>query len=134
MSSVLSVQVWRFAVVGALGFVADALVLTWLVRDAGYGLYEARVLSFAIAVTVTWGLNRHFTFRQQASRGRTREYGRYFMVQGTGALMNLGVYAAMLIAWPALAAWPVLPLAVGSGAAMVFNFVGARHFAYRPNA
>ncbi|NBC48970.1 MAG: GtrA family protein [Gammaproteobacteria bacterium] len=134
MSSVLSVQVWRFAVVGALGFGVDALVLTGLVRAGGYGLYEARLLSFAVAVTVTWVLNRRFTFRQRASRDRSSEYGRYFIVQGTGALINLGVYAAVLMAWPVLAAWPVLPLAVGSGAAMVFNFVGSRYFAYCPNA
>ncbi|MFP4077218.1 MAG: GtrA family protein, partial [Halochromatium sp.] len=80
----------------------------------------------------TWGLNRRFTFAQRAARNRSREYGRYVAVQGLGALINLGVYAVVLMVWPVLEAWPVLPLAAGSGVAMVFNFVGARYFAYVP--
>jgi putative flippase GtrA len=134
MSHALAVQIGRFGAVGALGFAVDALALTGLVRVVGWGLYEARVLSFALAVTVTWGLNRHFTFAQRASRDRSREYGRYCLVQVGGALINLGVYAMVLVAWPGLAAWPVLPLAAGSAVAMLFNFVGARWFAYCPNA
>ncbi len=134
MTQSLARQIWRFGAVGALGFAVDALVLTWLVRVGGWDLYESRWLSFALAVTVTWGLNRRFTFGQRASRNRSREYGRYVAVQGLGALINLGVYAGVLMAWPALAAWPVLPLAAGSGVAMLFNFIGARSFAYVPSA
>ncbi|WP_201243799.1 GtrA family protein [Halochromatium salexigens] len=134
MTEALSRQIWRFGLVGSLGFAVDALVLTWLVRVGDWGVYESRWLSFALAVTVTWGLNRRFTFGQQASRNRSREYGRYAAVQGLGALINLGVYAAVLMIWPVLAAWPVLPLAAGSGVAMLFNFVGARYFAYVPSA
>lgn len=130
MTDALSRQVWRFGIVGVLGFAVDALVLTWLVWVVDWGVYASRWLSFALAVTVTWGLNRRFTFSKQVSRNRSREYGRYFAVQGLGALINLGVYAGVLTAWPMLAAWPVVPLAVGSGVAMLFNFVGARYFAY----
>lgn len=133
MTEVLSRQVWRFALVGALGFAVDALVLTWLVR-VGWGVYESRWLSFALAVTVTWGLNRRFTFAQRAARNRSREYGRYVAVQGLGALINLGVYAVVLMVWPAFAAWPALALAAGSAVSMVFNFIGARYFAYVPSA
>ncbi|MFP4247196.1 MAG: GtrA family protein [Halochromatium sp.] len=132
MTDTLFRQVWRFGAIGALGFAVDALVLTGLVRVGGWGVYESRWLSFALAVTVTWGLNRRFTFAQRAARNRSREYGRYVAVQGLGALINLGVYAVVLMVWPVLEAWPVLPLAAGSGVAMVFNFVGARYFAYVP--
>jgi len=36
----------------------------------------------------------------------------------------------MVAALPAVAAYPVVPLAVGSGVAMVFNFLAARRFAF----
>jgi putative flippase GtrA len=123
-------EAWRFGAIGGVGFLVDASVLTWLVSVNGWGLYESRALSFGLAVTATWYLNRRFTFASRAGTDRRREYGRYFAVQTLGALINLGVYVAIVAAVPAVAAYPVVPLAVGSGAAMVFNFLAARRFAF----
>jgi putative flippase GtrA len=123
-------EVWRFGVVGSVGFLIDAGVLTWLVNGSGWGLYESRLLSFALAVSGTWYLNRRFTFPGRASANRTGEYGRYFSVQIIGAFINLGVYVAIVATLPHLASFPVVPLAIGSGVAMIFNFVGSRHFAF----
>ena len=123
-------EAWRFGAIGIIGFAVDAGVLTWLVNLNGWGLYESRVVSFGLAVTVTWYLNRRFTFAARAGSDRGREYGRYFGVQTVGALINLGVYVAIVAAVSAVAAYPVVPLAVGSGVAMVFNFLAARHFAF----
>ena len=49
-----------FCVAGTLGFIADVAVL-WLVLDH-LGLYLGRVVSFMVAVTVTWVVNRHLAF------------------------------------------------------------------------
>jgi putative flippase GtrA len=126
---------WRgearyFGAIGGVGFLIEAAVLTWLVRVNGWGLYGSRVLSFGLAVTATWYLNRRFTFARRAGADRGREYVRYFLAQVIGALINLGVYGTIIAAVPVVAAYPVLPLAVGSGVAMVFNFLAARHFAF----
>jgi putative flippase GtrA len=123
-------EAWRFGVVGTVGFLVDAAVLSWLVQWQGWGPVEARGLSFPLAVTATWALNRRFTFTSRAGADRKREYGRYFVVQTIGALINLGVYLAVIAAVPPIAAWPVLPLAAGAGVAMVFNFVASRHLAF----
>lgn len=123
-------ELLRFGAVGLVGFAIDAAVLTWLVTVQDWGLVEARVLSFALAVTATWYLNRRLTFRHRASARRGREYGRYFAVQTVGAAINLGVYVLVVAVLPALAEAPALPLAVGSGTAMVFNFLASRHFAF----
>ncbi|MFE8034933.1 GtrA family protein [Thiohalocapsa marina] len=123
-------EVWRFAIVGSVGFAVEAVILTVLVRAGDWGLYEARLLSFSLAVSATWALNRRFTFTHRSSANRKREYARYFTVQSVGALLNLGVYSAFLLQWPSLGAWPVLPLAAGSLSAMVFNFLGVRFFAF----
>jgi putative flippase GtrA len=127
-------EVWRFGVVGAFGFLVDAAVLSWLVQGQGWGPVEGRGVSFALAVTTTWALNRRFTFAARAGADRSREYGRYLAVQTIGALINLGVYLAAIAAVPWVAAWPVLPLAAGAGVAMVFNFVGSRHLAFTGRA
>jgi putative flippase GtrA len=123
-------EIWRFGAIGVVGFLVDASVLVSLVSLVGWGLYGSRALSFGLAVTATWYLNRRFTFAQRAGADRGREYGRYFLAQLVGALINLGVYGAVIEAIPAVAAYPVLPLAAGSGVAMVFNFFAARHFAF----
>lgn len=123
-------EAWRFGLIGCVGFAVDAGVLTWLVRMHGWGLYEARALSFALAVTATWYLNRRYTFSRRPSPDRRREYGRYFMVQTLGAVINLAVYVAVVAALPEISAYPVLPLAAGSGVALLFNFFAARNFAF----
>jgi len=123
-------EAWRFGAIGIVGFLIDAGVLTWLVRGHHWGLYEARALSFGLAVSATWYLNRRFTFANRAGADRSREYARYFATQSVGALINLGTYIAIVAALPGVADWPVIPLAVGSGVAMLFNFLAARHFAF----
>jgi len=123
-------EAWRFAAIGIVGFLIDAGVLTWLVRMQQWGLYESRALSFALAVTATWYLNRRFTFSRRAGADRTREYGRYVAVQILGALINLGVYVVVVATVPAVGLYPVVPLAAGSAVAMIFNFVAARGFAF----
>ena len=127
-------EIWRFGAIGVVGFLVDASVLVYLVQMMGWGLYESRAISFGLAVTTTWYLNRRFTFAHRAGAKRGQEYGRYFLAQVVGALINLGVYVAIVEAIPAVAPYPVLPLAAGSGVAMVFNFLAARYFAFARTA
>jgi putative flippase GtrA len=134
-------ELLRFAVVGAIGFVVDAGILTWLVSLLAWNVYAARAVSFGVAVVVTWLVNRRWTFAHRgpgvpAPAGAGAEYARYLTVQVTGALANLGVFAAALAVWPRLIAYPVVPLAIGAVAGLVVNFVGARQwvFAHRPDA
>ena len=49
-----------FAVVGTIGFVVDLGVLYVVAPTLGW--YGGRVLSFLAAASVTWALNRRFTF------------------------------------------------------------------------
>jgi putative flippase GtrA len=118
----------RFGIVGAVGFAVDGGVLTLLVTLGGWGPITSRAISFPVAVVATWLLNRTFTFRSTARTGAAaaQEYLRYFGVQLTGALVNVLVYAALVLHWPALGEVPILPLAIASAVAMVVNFAGAR--------
>lgn len=121
-----------FVVVGAIGFIVDAAILSALVQAADWSHYSARAVSFAAAVTVTWYLNRRWVFAPTSNR--TREYGSYFGVQTIGAIINLGAYALAIAVVPALGRWPVLPLAIGSALAMLFNYSAARHWVFAPAA
>jgi putative flippase GtrA len=128
-------ELLRFAVVGAIGFVVDAGILTWLVSFIAWNVYAARAVSFGVAVLVTWLVNRSWTFAHRGSAvpapaGAGAEYARYLTVQVIGALANLGVFVAVLAVWPRLVAYPVVPLAIGAVAGLVVNFVGARHWVF----
>jgi putative flippase GtrA len=125
----------RFGAVGTAGFAVDAAVLSALTSLGGMDVYPARAVSFIVACSATWLLNRTFVFApvEGAERGgpREREYARYFSVQTAGALINLAVFAALIQALPGMRALPVLPLAAGSVVAMVFNYAGARYWVFR---
>lgn len=119
---------FRYALVGGSGFVIDASVLTFLVNGLGYGHYVSRAASFTLAVTFTWWINRRWVF--QAGAPTRREYSGYFFVQLVGAVINLGIYVLTIELIPALAAIPVLPLAVGASVALLVNFLLVRRFVF----
>ena len=117
-----------FAVVGVVGFAVDGGLLTYLVHYAGWNPFSSRGVSFSLAVTVTWLLNRTIVFRlpDHGSRRPGSEYGKYFLVQIGGAALNLAVYWGLLTEAPSLQAVPILALACGAVFGLVFNYVGAR--------
>ncbi len=120
----------EFVVVGGIGFVVDATILTTLIHGLDFGPYIARFFSFSGAVTVTWLLNRIWTFSRTMTAHRGSEYSRYIMVQTCGWLINFSVYAICIASSTTMQTYPVLALAVGSIVAATFNFLGARHFVF----
>jgi len=122
----------RFGMVGSVGFAVDAGWLTVLTRYGGMSPYSARVVSFLFAITVTWMLNRRFTF---ASHNRRRaEYTRHVCVQLIGGATNYAIFAALLWRFPDLERQPVIPLAFASGVAMFVNYFGSRVWTFAQRA
>lgn len=122
-----------FVVVGGIGFVVDATILAVLVHGYGWGDYTARLVSFAVAVTVTWYLNRKYVFAAGQTARKHSEYTRYLLVQGTGMLINFLVYSLCIASNDLMDRWPVLALAVGSAVALFFNYAGSRIFVFTGN-
>jgi len=124
-------QFTRFLAVGTLGFIVDAGTLLLLV-SAGGDPYVMRLVSFAVAVSVTWWCNRNWTFRSASRLAWQAEYLRYFGVQAAGAAVNYAFYAGVLTVIGLTALNLVLALAVGSFVALVVNFSGARALVFKP--
>ncbi|MEJ2138464.1 MAG: GtrA family protein [Gammaproteobacteria bacterium] len=123
-----------FAVVGAFGFVLDASILSRLIFEFNWDHYTARIASFGIALPFSWFLNRIWTFRNQASDNRSREYSVYVVIQTAGALLNFSIYGSLVFASAFAKQQPVLPLAIASICAMLFNFYAVRRFAFTGSA
>ena len=120
-----------FVLAATVGFVVDAGVVTALVRLLGWGPWEGRFVSFPLAVTSTWLLNRRYAFRGTGHSDRRVEFAAYWAIQLAGAAVNFGIYGLCLRSAPALREFPFVPVALGGIAAMLFNFTVARSTVYR---
>lgn len=123
-------QFLRFGATGAVGFSVDAGILYALVK-LGADPYLARLISFAVAVTVTWIINRSWTFRTTANIASNNRYIRYLLVQMTAVSVNYAFYAAVLSFLPVTPVNAVFALAVGSIFGLIVNFSGAKMFVFK---
>jgi putative flippase GtrA len=120
-----------FVIAATVGFIIDAGVVTALVRGLAWGPWQGRFVSFPLAVTATWWLNRRYAFRGTGGGDRRIEYAAYWAIQLAGAAVNFGIYGLCLHEAPVLADFPFVPVAIGGLAAMLFNFAVARSTVYR---
>ncbi len=125
----LLTQFLRFGTVGALGFVVDTAVL-YAARPA-LGLYVARAVSFLVAVTFTWALNRVWTFRGHGARSLPRQWALFVAANSGGAALNIATYVALVALVPVCAANPVIAVAAGAIAGMFLNFAVSRRVVFQ---
>jgi putative flippase GtrA len=125
MQKIASGRLYRFGLVGTVGFIVDAAAFTalqvWLQAP-----HTARLGAFLIAVSATFSLNKRFTFH-----GRTKSRP---LVYFLGQLLSLGVNMAVFSAVIWHAVWLpgqyYLGLALGSIAAMYFNYQLSHRYAF----
>jgi putative flippase GtrA len=129
--AVVTRQFVAFSAVGTFGFLVDAVVLHLAMSQLGAGLYDGRVISYLVAASSTWALNRRYTFATRRSSNRAREWVRFLAANAMGGLVNYATYAALVTFHDTVAAWPVIGVAIGSIAGLLFNFVGSRYLVFR---
>ena len=123
-------QFLSFGIVGFIGFLVDSAALYAAVA-AGLGLYAGRMVSYVIAATSTWILNRSFTFAKSSSRNWFAEWCRFLLSQLSGAAVNISTYAMLIFFSPWVARTPIIGVAFGSIAGMLVNFLAARSYAFQ---
>lgn len=117
-----------FAVTGGLGFAADFAVLALATAYLGMNPYIARVLSVAVAMMLTWFLNRNYSFGA-SSAPVVVEGLRYGSVGLTASVVNFLIYGTLIALVPAMP--PLLALVFASAAAMAFSWLGYSRFVFR---
>jgi putative flippase GtrA len=118
----------RFAIAGGVGFIVDAGILALLLHTTPLGPFIARVIAIAAAMFTTWMFNRTFTF-DRSPHSLAAEGFRYGSVGVTSALVNYGLYAALLLSLPTLQ--PLAAMVLATAASMVFSFLGYSRFVFR---
>ena len=126
----IAAEVFRFLLVGSVGFIVDGGILMLLVQGGGVSRVWARIPSFLVAVTVTWWMHRHFTFASSRHVAPSvRELLRFVMANSLGSGLNLAVYWALV----GLLTWEPLPaLAVASIVAAGVNYAMSARWVFRP--
>ena len=124
-------EIILFAISGVFGFIVDAGIVQFLVREWAVNPYEARVISFLAAATTTWSFNRKFTFAGKSTGSRRRELLRYIVAMAGGFALNYGAYALCVATWPLVRTWPAIGVAVGSVAGAVLNFLTSKYWIFR---
>ena len=128
---------WRkeilfFAISGVIGFVVDAGIVQFLVREWQVNPYEARLVSFLCAATTTWAFNRKITYAGRGSGGsRRRQLIRYIIAMAGGFALNYGAYAACVATFALVREWPAIGVAAGSIAGAVVNFLFSKYWIFR---
>jgi putative flippase GtrA len=126
----LAAEFLRFGVVGTAGFIVDSAVLMAGIA-LGLGPWIGRAVSYLVAATTTYLLNRAWTFRGMAREAPVvRQWATFVLVNLVGFAANYGTYAALVAGVPLVARHPVLGVAAGSLAGMTWNFLLVRRFVF----
>lgn len=122
-----------FVVAGSLAFLVDVGVLA-LLRNV-LGVYAARVVSFWLAATLTWLINRNLSFAgRKASGNMLSEYLRYLLLVLGGGAVNLAVYSLLAWCFVQTPLWLTVYVAIGTLAGMGINYLGMSRLLYRHKA
>jgi putative flippase GtrA len=134
----LAHEVFKFGVVGWIGFVIDVAVFNLLRYAGDPGLLEqkpltAKGISVAVATIFTYAGNRHWTWRHRARSGARREVTLFFVLNGVGTLIALACLATShyLLGLRSPLADNVSANGVGLALGMLFRFWSYRTFVFK---
>jgi putative flippase GtrA len=120
------VQLAKFSIVGATGYVINLAVYTALLKGAGFHYAAAATCSFLVAVTNNYLWNRLWTFHDQ--RGHVGWQGLRFLIV---ALVAYAANLALLSALIALGMDKVLAQAIAVILVTPLNFIGNKLWSFR---
>jgi len=117
-----------FLLSGGLAFSTDAVTLKALTVLFGLNPLLARLFAISLAMLVGWLAHRSFTFAVRVPPSLA-EFLRYVVVGWSVAAANYGLFALILLLWPATD--PLVALIGSSLFATLFAYLGMRYGAFR---
>lgn len=125
----LLAQFLRFGVVGGVTFLVDAATVYAL--RGSLGLYRAGLVSYVVAATFSWALNRAWTFADADRGAAHRQWAMFLATNLVGFALNRGTFFALIAYSAFCAANPILPVGAGAIAGMFTNFGLSRRLVFR---
>lgn len=119
----------RFGAVGTVGFACNVVVVYAL--RAVTGLYVAGLAAYGVAATITWLLNRWWTFPDGGRKPVLRQWMLYLVANAAGFAIYYAVYALAIASIGLCARWPVVAVALGAGLSLLANFSTSQRIVFR---
>lgn len=120
-------QLVRFGLVGASGYIVNLAVFALAVHPLGVGYRVAAVLSFLVSVLNNFWWNRHWTFSAREGHAGFQA-ARFFIVSIVAFAFSYGVLV-LLVETAGLAKVPAQAVAIV--AATPLNFLGQKLWSFR---
>ncbi|MGI5145603.1 GtrA family protein [Plantactinospora sp. CA-294935] len=126
-------EVLKFGAVGGVNAAINYAVFNALALTVfADGQLKANVVATVVATISSYLMNRHWTYRDRPKSAMRREYALFFLFNGAGLVIELGVLALAKYGF-GISGLLALNLAktVGVGLATVFRFWSYRTFVFR---
>lgn len=117
-----------FVLAGLCALATDTAALALLTRVIGLSPFIARPFGIALAMVVSWLINRSVTFATEEPASLT-EFAKFAGVSVTSQLVNYAVFALLLVAYPLL--MPELALLSACFVSMFVSYTGFRFGVFR---
>ncbi|MFT8897274.1 MAG: GtrA family protein [Acetobacter sp.] len=126
-------RLFRFAVVGSLGFLGDTGTVYGL-RNI-IGLNAATLAAYFVAASLNWAINRFWTFGDVGRHDHpVLQWLRFLSANSFGFLLNRGTVYTLFFLSPFCVHHPVVALAAGALAGMTANFKLSERLVFRERA
>lgn len=120
------IELLKFSVVGASGYLVNLAVYVALLKGAGLHYLPAAACSFVVAVSNNYFWNRHWTFRER--RGHVYYQGmRFFAVSVAALAINLVILRILV----AVGAGKIVAQAIAIVLVMPFSFSANKLWSFR---
>jgi putative flippase GtrA len=137
-SAALFIQFFKFSLVGVSNFIIDASVLNLLSFTtkiySGLPIALFNVISFSIAVTSSYAMNKRWVFRDPLAPG-TKKFSKFIGIYIGGNLLNTGVVLLLTSFFLPPGFTPQIWLNIAKIIALppstAWNFFGVRFFVFR---
>jgi putative flippase GtrA len=120
------IQLLKFCIVGASGYVVNLIVYYVLIHSAGAHYLVASIIAFLVAWLNNFALNRQWTFPRVGS-SPVKQAAKYMVVSVIGLLVNLGILWALVL----IGTDTLLAQAVAIAAVTPLTFLLTRSWAFR---
>lgn len=127
------VQLVRFALVGAFGFLIDSGVLYLCLYLFDLGYYLGRLVSYLCAATVTWYFHRIYTFNPDNLSNMKRQLASFIILNSLGGVANFLVYAFLISNYEIFRIFPVVAVGIGALFGLFINYYVSKKVVFKSN-
>ena len=127
-------QIVRFVVVGVINTGIDLIVLNVLIHvthkgeNGGFYYSLFKSISFIVALTNSYFMNKYWTFAGQGGKNKVIEISEFIIVSIFGFIINVAVASAFVDWVPVVYGlekyWPSIGALCGTAVGLIWNFVG----------